>query len=100
MTGVLFALYHLPLQLDEPLAGTALAMAVLLAVALPFRVVTGRLSAATGGSVPVVALFHGSFNIATSSVLFDAVAPGVGAIGVTIGALLAIAVALTLVVRR
>jgi membrane protease YdiL (CAAX protease family) len=100
VTGVLFALYHLPLQLAQPLAGTALGMAVLLAVSLPFRVVTGRLSSATGGSVPVVALFHGSFNVATSSVLFDAVAPGVGALGVTVAALVAVAVTLLVVVRR
>ena len=100
VTGVLFALYHLPLQLGQPLAGTATGMALLLAVSLPFRVVTGRLSAATGGSVPVVALFHGSFNAATSSVLFDVVVPGLGALGVTIAALVALAVALVVVVRR
>lgn len=100
VTGVLFALYHLPLQLGRPLVDTATGMAVLLAVSLPFRVVTGRLSAATGGSVPVVALFHGSFNVATSSVLFDAVVPGLGALGVTIAALVAAAAVLVVVVRR
>lgn len=99
VTGVLFALYHLPLQLGGSPADLATNMALLLAVAVPFRVVAGRLYAATG-AVPVVALFHASFNVATSSVLFDAIVPGVGALGVTIAALVAAAAVLTAVVRR
>jgi membrane protease YdiL (CAAX protease family) len=100
VTGVLFALYHLPLQLGGSFTDAAIGMGVLLAVAVPFRIVVGRLYAATGGSVPVVALFQASFNVATSSVLFDAIVPGVGALGVTIAALVAAAAALTAVVRR
>ena len=100
VTGVFFALYHLPLQLGGTATDLAIGMGLLLAVALPFRVVAGRLYAATGGSVPVVALFHASFNVATTSVLFDAVVPGVGALGVTIGAVTVLAVALAVLVRR
>jgi uncharacterized protein len=100
VTGVFFALMHLPLQLGGTVAGFWTGMALLLAVALPFRVVAGRLYAATGGSVPVVALFHASFNVATTSVLFDAIVPGLGALGLTIGAVWALAVALTVLVRR
>lgn len=100
VTGVLFALYHLPLQLGGSLTDLAVGTGLLLAVAVPFRLVAGRLYAATGGSVPVVALFHASFNVATSSVLFDAVAPGVGALGVTIVAVTVAAAALWVLVRR
>ena len=100
VTGVFFALMHLPLQLGGTAADFWTGMALLLVVALPFRVVAGRLYAATGGSVPVVALFHASFNVATTSVLFDAIVPGVGALGVTIGAVTALAVALAVLVRR
>lgn len=99
LTAPLFALLHLPLQLGGTPAEIARGMGVLLLVAVPFRIVAGWLHNSTGGSILVVALFHASFNVATSSVLFAGLVPGQGAITVTIVTLAVWAVAAVALTR-
>jgi membrane protease YdiL (CAAX protease family) len=83
LTAPLFALLHLPLHITEGPADLAMGMGVLVMLAVPFRVVVGWLHNRTGGSVLVAAIFHASFNVATSSVLLAALVPGMGALAVT-----------------
>lgn len=99
LTAPLFALIHLPLHITDAPADLALGMGVLLALAVPFRIVVGWLHNRTGGSVLVAAIFHASFNVATSSVLLAALVPGQSALVVTAAVLVVAAVAVVVVTR-
>jgi membrane protease YdiL (CAAX protease family) len=99
LTAPLFALIHLPLQIANPPAQIVANMAILVALAVPFRIVVGWLHNRTGGSVLVAAIFHASFNVATSSVLFAAVVPGQSPLMVTAVVLVVAAVAVVAVTR-
>jgi membrane protease YdiL (CAAX protease family) len=99
LTAPLFALLHLPLHITEAPADLAMGMGVLLMLAVPFRVVVGWLHNRTGGSVLVAAIFHASFNVATSSVLLAALVPGMGALAVTTVVLVVAAVVVVAVTR-
>jgi membrane protease YdiL (CAAX protease family) len=92
VSAVFFALLHLPLHITDAPADLALGMGVLLALAVPFRIVVGWLHNRTGGSVLIAAVFHASFNVGTSSVLLAALVPGLGALVVTSTVLVAAAV--------
>jgi membrane protease YdiL (CAAX protease family) len=98
LTAPLFALIHLPLQIANPPAQILLNMAILVALAVPFRIVVGWLHNRTG-SVLVAAIFHASFNVATSSVLFAALVPGQDALTVTAAVLVVGAVAVVAATR-
>ncbi len=74
-------------------------MGVLLALAVPFRIVVGWLHNRTGGSVLMAAIFHASFNVATSSVLLAAPVPGQEAARVT-AVVLVLAAAVVVAVTR
>lgn len=103
LTAPLFALIHLPLHITDAPADLALGMGVLLALAVPFRIVVGWLHNRTGGSVLIAAVFHASFNVATSSVLLAALVPalvdGLGALVVTSAVLVVAAVAIIAATR-
>jgi hypothetical protein len=55
VTGLVFGLYHLPLQLGLPVGDIVVSMAVILVVAVLMRFVAGWLYAGTGGSILLVA---------------------------------------------
>jgi uncharacterized protein len=99
MTAPLFALLHLPLQIDNAPGQVLLNMGVLLALAVPFRIVIGWLHNRARDSVLVVALFHASFNVATTSVLFAGLVPGQGAVAVTAAVLVVWAIAAVVLTR-
>ncbi len=99
LTAPLFALLHLPLQLDNPPAQIALNMGVLVVLAVPFRIVVGWIHNRTGGSVLLAAVFHASFNVGTSSVLFAALVPGQNPATVTAAVLVLWAVAAVALTR-
>lgn len=67
LTGLVFGLYHLPLQLGQPFGDAALAMAVILVLAVLLRFVAGWLYTGTGGSILLVAGLHASFNAVNGS---------------------------------
>ena len=75
VTGLVFGLYHLPLQLAQPLGDAAVAMALILALAVLLRLVAGWLYAGTGGSILLVAGLHATFNAVNGSGLPAATAP-------------------------
>ena len=80
VTGLVFGLYHLPLQLGQPVADIALSMAVILVVAVLMRFVAGWLYAGTGGSILLVAGLHATFNAVNGSGLPPATAPALVAV--------------------
>ncbi len=99
LTAPLFALLHLPLQVQNPPAQIALNMGILLVLAIPFRIVVGWFYNRTGGSVLLAAVFHASFNVGTSSVLFAGLVPGQGAVVVTAAVLTVWAIAVVALTR-
>jgi membrane protease YdiL (CAAX protease family) len=80
VTGLVFGLYHLPLQLGQPIGDIAVTMAVILVLAVLLRFVAGWLYAGTGGSILLVAGLHATFNATNGSGLPPYVAPVVVAI--------------------
>jgi membrane protease YdiL (CAAX protease family) len=69
VTGPLFGLQHLALHLSEPVGQAATSMLILMALAIPFRLVLGWLYSATGGSILLVAITHATFNATNNSPL-------------------------------
>ena len=67
VTGLVFGLYHLPLQLGQPVGDIAVSMAVILVLAVLLRFVAGWLYAGTGGSILLVAGLHATFNAVNGS---------------------------------
>jgi membrane protease YdiL (CAAX protease family) len=67
VTGLVFGLYHLPLQLGQPIGDVAVSMAVILVLAVLLRFVAGWLYAGTGGSILLVAGLHATFNAVNGS---------------------------------
>ena len=67
VTGLVFGLYHLPLQLGQPIGDIVVAMAVILVLAVLLRFVAGWLYAGTGGSILLVAGLHATFNAVNGS---------------------------------
>ena len=96
LTAVAFAALHLPLYVDPSLRTTLLVALAALVIAVPFRLLAGWLHGVTGGSVLLVAIYHGAFNATNSQTFGDAVAPGVepallgGGAVLVLGALLAV----------
>ena len=80
VTGLVFGLYHLPLQLGQPIGDVAVAMAVILVLAVLLRFVAGWIYAGTGGSILLVAGLHATFNAVNGSGLPLAVPSAVVAV--------------------
>ena len=76
VTGLVFALYHLPLRLGQPLDVVLVGMAATAAIAILLRCVTGWLYVRTGGSILLVAGLHATFNAVNNTNLLTATAPG------------------------
>lgn len=79
LTGPVFALLHLPLQLGSLAAGVAFGMVLLMVAAIPLRLVLGWLYDRTGRSILLVAALHASVNAtASSSLMTGSAAPSAG----------------------
>jgi membrane protease YdiL (CAAX protease family) len=80
VTGLVFGLYHLPLQLGRPVGDVMIVMAVILVLAVLLRFVAGWLYTGTGGSILLVAGLHATFNAVNGSGLPLAVTASVLAV--------------------
>lgn len=102
ITGPLFGLLHMPLELGLPIGSFLISMSLLLLFAIPFRMLVGWIYNATGGSILLVAMAHATFDAANNTNLLVAAArgqsflqPGQGAVLVTVVALTIVGLILT-----
>lgn len=100
LTAVAFAALHLPLYLDPSVRTTVLVALGALVIAVPFRLLAGWLHGVTGGSVLLVAVYHGAFNATNSPTFGDAVAPGLEPALLGGGAVLVLGALVALHLRR
>ena len=76
ITGPLFGLLHLPLELGQPIGSFLLTMAALMVFGIPFRIVLGWMYNVTGGSILIVALVHVTFDATNNTQLLAGASPG------------------------
>jgi len=76
ITGPLFGLLHMPLQIGRPIGSFLLSMGALVLFAIPFRIVLGWLYNVTGGSILIVAIAHTTFDATNNGQLLAAASPG------------------------
>jgi len=76
ITGPLFGLLHMPLQLGQPVGTFLFSMAALMIFGIPFRIVLGWLYNVTGGSILIVALLHVTFDATNNNPIFVVASPG------------------------
>ena len=76
ITGPLFGLIHLPLQLDKPLGELVISMVGLMILVIGLRIVIGWLYNVTAGSILLVAIVHVTFNATNNNNLLTAADPG------------------------
>lgn len=69
LTAPVFALQHLALHVTESPTQALVSMGALLALAVPFRIVSGHLYAYAGRSVLLVAMMHVTFNATNNNLL-------------------------------
>ena len=76
ITGPLFGLLHMPLELGQPIRSFLLTMAALMVIGIPFRMVLGWTYNVTGGSILIVALVHDTFDATNNTNLLAGASPG------------------------
>ena len=76
ITGPLFGLLHMPLQIGQPIGAFLLTMAALMVFGIPFRMVLGWLYNVTRGSILIVAIAHTTFDATNNGQLLAGAAPG------------------------
>jgi CAAX protease family protein len=76
ITGPLFGLLHMPLEIGQPVGSFLLTMAALMIFGIPFRIVLGWLYNVTGGSILIVAIMHTTFDATNNGQFLSAAAPG------------------------
>ena len=76
ITGPLFGLLHMPLQIGQPIGTFLLTMAALMVFGIPFRILLGWLYNVTGGSILIVAIAHTTFDATNNGQLLAGAAPG------------------------
>jgi CAAX protease family protein len=76
ITGPLFGLVHLPLQLGKPLGELVISLALLMTFAIGLRILIGWLYNATAGSILLGAIVHVTFNATNNNNLLTGAAPG------------------------
>ena len=96
ITGPLFGLLHMPLQLGQPVGTFLFVMAALMVFGIPFRMLLGWIYNATGGSILLVALAHVTFDAANNTDLLVAARPGQLILQPGGGAVFAVVLALTI----
>ena len=75
ITGPLFGLLHMPLEIGKPIGDFLLTMAALMVFGIPFRMVLGWLYNVTGGSILIVAIAHATFDATNNGQLLAGAAP-------------------------
>jgi membrane protease YdiL (CAAX protease family) len=76
ITGPLFGLVHLPLQLGKPFGELVISLALLMTFAIGLRILIGWLYNVTAGSILLAASVHVTFNATNNNNLLTAAAPG------------------------
>jgi membrane protease YdiL (CAAX protease family) len=76
ITGPLFGLLHMPLQLGQSIGPFLFTMAALMIFGIPFRMVLGWMYNLTGGSILIVAIAHVTFDATNNNQLLTAAGPG------------------------
>jgi membrane protease YdiL (CAAX protease family) len=76
ITGPLFGLLHMPLELGQPIGSFLLTMAALMVFGIPFRMVLGWMYNVTGGSILIVALVYVTFDATNNTNLLAGASPG------------------------
>lgn len=97
ITGPLFGLFHAPIYYSGPTFDFLLPLAVLMVIAIPFRMLLGWVYNATGGSILMVATLHVTWNFASSTTLWAAAAPGQAILQPGHGAAIATVLALAII---
>jgi membrane protease YdiL (CAAX protease family) len=80
ITGPLFGLLHLPLQLGKPLGELLITLVLLMTLAIGLRILIGWIYNVTAGSILLAAIVHVTFNATNNNNLLTAAAPGNSAI--------------------
>jgi membrane protease YdiL (CAAX protease family) len=99
ITAPLFGLMHLPLFVGLPVNEVVLDMAIVMALAFPYRMVLGWLYNRSGASILIAGLFHASFNAANSTDLLSGMVPGQASLTVSAAVLVVWAVAVIALTR-
>jgi uncharacterized protein len=76
ITGPLFGLVHLPLQIGKPLGEFVISLSGLMILSIGLRVLIGWLYNVTAGSILLAAIVHVTFNATNNNNLLTAAAPG------------------------
>jgi CAAX protease family protein len=76
ITGPLFGLVHLPLQLGKPFGELVISLALLMTFAIGLRILIGWLYNVTAGSILLGAIVHVTFNATNNNNLLTAADPG------------------------
>jgi membrane protease YdiL (CAAX protease family) len=76
ITGPLFGLLHMPLEIGKPVGTFLFVMAALMLFGIPFRIVLGWVYNMTGGSILIVAILHTTFDATNNGQLLAAASPG------------------------
>jgi membrane protease YdiL (CAAX protease family) len=76
ITGPLFGLVHLPLQLGKPFGELVISLILLMTFAIGLRIMIGWLYNVTAGSILLCAMVHVTFNATNNNNLLTAAAPG------------------------
>jgi membrane protease YdiL (CAAX protease family) len=85
ITGPLFGLVHLPLQIGKPAGQFVTNMLILMVLAVALRIVIGWLYDRTGASILLVAVLHATFNSTNNNMgLVADAAHGVGSVRTTL----------------
>lgn len=99
LTAPLFGLIHLPLFVGQPLDGVVLSMAIVVALAIPHRMVLGWLYNRAGASILIAGLFHAAFNAANNTDLLSRMVPGQASLTVAAAVLVVWAAAVIALTR-
>lgn len=99
LTAPLFGLIHLPLFVGLPVNEVVLSMAIVVALAVPHRMVLGWLYNRTGASILIAGLFHAAFNAANNTDLLSRMVPGQASLTVSAACLVVWAAAVIALTR-
>jgi uncharacterized protein len=80
ITGPLFGLVHLPLQLGKPFAELVISLVGLMTLSIGLRILIGWIYNVTAGSILLGAIVHVTFNATNNNNLLTAASPGNGAV--------------------
>jgi membrane protease YdiL (CAAX protease family) len=76
ITGPLFGLVHLPLQLGKPFGELVISLVLLMTLSIGLRILIGWIYNVTAGSILLAAIVHVTFNATNNNNLLTAADPG------------------------